>query len=126
MGSNIIISKHQEYSSPEEVLFILVIYLFSYIFFQLTVLANFGTDLYPQALTSTENTDCIDIAHLANHILSKKPRIKKVAGVLRKKLLQINLGGEDLNITPNLDSETLDFLETCNKLDLSLLMKVSK
>ena len=125
MVLNIIILKHQEYIYLEKALFNWVIAFQFLLFRLLTVEANFGLELHPQDLASSENSDCIDIAHLAYHILSKKGRMQQESQTSRQKMLQMKLNGKEVSVDPGLSSELVDFLKACDKCDMGLLINVS-
>lgn len=91
----------------------------------LTVEANFGLELYPQYLVSSGNSDCIDIAHLAYHILSKKGRMQQESQTSRQKMLQMKLNRKEVSVDPGLSSELVDLLKACDKRDMGLLTNVS-
>ena len=94
----------------------------------LTFPANFASNLIPEERdSSSSRKDCVALAHLAHHIVTKEKEMLPGNQIKRQKTLQLNIYGTLVNINPNISSQLLEFLQACTiSEDVGQLINVSR
>ncbi|CZR64894.1 uncharacterized protein PAC_14794 [Phialocephala subalpina] len=83
-------------------------------------LAAFGTDLKPEGMRSL-NSGCQELGHLANHMLTRIPRLLGKSQTKDQKLLiQTKSSRIEVDVNREIGAIYLDFLEACMDKDTSL------